>query len=210
QAAADRIKRDVADKARQDAAQQQAAADKARQDAAQQQAAADRIKRDAADKARQDTAQQQAAADRIKRDAADKAKQDAAQQAADKAPPKQGAGNRPRSDPATKPPSEAPPANQRAVPNKGPVRVAEDAQAAKLVSQPKLNDPQRGKGANVHGTVRMRVLIGVDGKVKDASVLSGPQPLQAAALENVQQRRYQPTVVDGQPVEVETEVSIKF
>jgi len=41
-------------------------------------------------------------------------------------------------------------------------------------------------------------------------VLSGPQPLQAAALENARQRQYKPTIVGGKPVEVETEICIQF
>jgi len=41
-------------------------------------------------------------------------------------------------------------------------------------------------------------------------VLSGPQPLQAAALENARHRQYKPTIVGGKPVEVETEISIQF
>ena len=56
----------------------------------------------------------------------------------------------------------------------------------------------------------MQALIGADGKVKNATVLSGPEPLQAAALENARQRQYQPTMVGGKPVEVETEISIEF
>jgi hypothetical protein len=41
-------------------------------------------------------------------------------------------------------------------------------------------------------------------------VVSGPQPLQAAALDNARQRQYQPTMVGGRAVEVETEASIEF
>jgi protein TonB len=83
-------------------------------------------------------------------------------------------------------------------------------QAAKLISQPKPKSPPDGKAANAQGTVRLHVLIGTDGKVKNATVLSGPQGLQAAALDNARRRRYQPTMAGGQPVEVETEISIKF
>jgi protein TonB len=88
--------------------------------------------------------------------------------------------------------------------------VPEGVAAAKLISQPKLNPPADGRGARIQGTVRVQILIGTDGRVKNATVLSGPQPLQAAALENARQRQYQPTVVGGRPVEVQTEVSIVF
>ncbi len=88
-----------------------------------------------------------------------------------------------------------------------PVRVPESALAAKLISQPKLNPPA---GVHVHGVVRVQALIGTDGRVKNASVLSGPPPLHSAALENVRQRQYQPTQVNGKPTEVETEITVPF
>jgi hypothetical protein len=85
------------------------------------------------------------------------------------------------------------------------MRVPESTQAAKLVLQPPLNKP-----AGAQGTVRLRALIGADGRVKNVVVLGGPKPLQAAALENARQRVYQPTIQGGRPVEVETEISIRF
>jgi protein TonB len=100
--------------------------------------------------------------------------------------------------------------DQPAVTTSGPIHVAEDVQAARLISQPKLKHPPNAKAGDAQGTVRVHVLIGTDGRVKNATVLSGPQPLQAAALDNARQRKYQPTVADGKPVEVETDISIKF
>ena len=175
------------------AAQQQSATEQARQQAAQQQAAADKTKQQAA---------QEAAA-------ADKTKQEAATQAADKSRQPPARGGRPQPNQNAKPPSATPPPDQPA-PINGPVHVAEDVQAAKLISQPKLNYPPAAKGTRAQGSVRVHVLIGIDGGVKNATVLSGPQPLQAAALDNARQRKYQPTIVGGKPVEVETEISIKF
>jgi TonB family protein len=208
QTAADVAQRqDVAEKA----AQQQAGANKveqqaaqAQQQAAQQQAAAEKTKQDAAQQAAAEKASQQQAA-------AEKAKQDAARQAADNARPQKVTEDRPpQSARNVKPPTETPPANQPAAVNSGPIRVAENVQAAKLLSQPKLNYPPDAKDTRIQGTVRVHVLIGADGKVKTAAALSGPQPLRAAALENARQRQYQPTMVGGQPVEVETDISFKF
>jgi len=88
--------------------------------------------------------------------------------------------------------------------------MPEGQAAGKLISQPKLNYPVDAKGARIQGTVRLQITIGADGRVKNASVLSGPQPLQAAALDNARQRQYQPTLVGGRPVEVETEITIVF
>jgi TonB family protein len=220
----------AAEKAKQQAAQQQLAAEKAKQETAQQQAA----RLAAAEKAKLQTAQQQAAAEKAKQEAAqqqaaqlaaaekakqqtaqiqavaEKTKQEAAQQAAETARQQQLAQGRPPSNPNARPPSGATPSNPPAAANNGPVRVAENVQAAKLISQPKLNYPPDAKAAHVQGTVRVQALIGTDGKVMNAQVLSGPQPLQAAALENARLRQYKPTIVDGKPVEVETEISIAF
>ena len=230
QASADKAKQEAArqqavqlataEKAKQEAAQQQASADKAKQEAgrqqAAQQAAAERAKQQAAqvqavaEKTRQDAAQQQAAQQQAAQQAAaEKARREAVQRPPDR-PRNQPPDERPQSDPNTRPSRGAPPANSPAAANNGPLRVAENVQSAKLVSQPKLNYPPAAQAAHIQGTVRVQALIGADGRVKSATVLSGPQPLQAAALENARQRQYKPTIVDGKPVEVETEISIQF
>jgi TonB family protein len=210
QAAAEKTKQEAA----QQQAAQQAAAEKTKQEAARQQVAQQQV---AAEKAKQEAAQQQAAAEKAKQEAArlqtvaEKTKQEAAQQqTAERARQRPPTEDRPPSNPNARPPRGAPPADQPPAANNGPVRVAENVQAAKLISQPKLNYPADAKAAHVQGTVRVHVLIGSDGKVKSATVVSGPQRLQAAALENARQRQYQPTLVGGKPVEVETEISIEF
>jgi TonB family protein len=206
-AAAEKAKLEATQQAAQQAAaekskQQAAAADKAKLEATQQQAA----QQAAAEKSRQLAAQQQATQQQA---AAEKAKQEAALQAAERARQQQPEA-RPVSNPV--PQRGAPPTNPpaTAAANNGPVRVAEGAQAAKLISQPKLVYPAAAKAANVRGPVRVHLVIGTDGRVKSATIVSGPQPLQAAALENARQRQYQPTMVGGKAVEVETEASIEF
>ncbi len=134
--------------------------------------------------------------------------QQAAQQDAEKArQPQAGAQRR-------EPPQMAPPPNQTGLHNPGtsrqPVRVPENVQEGKLVFEPRMETPADAKGGRSQGTVHLRVLIGSDGKVKSESVLSGPLALQEAALQNARQRQYQPTLVNNEPVEVETEISVKF
>jgi protein TonB len=70
--------------------------------------------------------------------------------------------------------------------------------------------PPLAKTARVQGTVRFRVTIGTDGAVKSLTSLGGPLPLVQAATDAVRQWRYQPTTVDGKPVEVVTEVDVVF
>jgi TonB family protein len=80
----------------------------------------------------------------------------------------------------------------------------------KLVSQPRLKYPREAEKAGVEGTVKVQTTIGADGKVKDAIAIEGPDELKDAARDNVARRRYQPTIVDGKPVEVQTDVSVDF
>jgi hypothetical protein len=88
------------------------------------------------------------------------------------------------------------------------VKVAESTQAAKLVSKPEVVPPPDAK--DVHGTVVVRARIGADGKVKNVQYLRGPKQLERAALQNARARVYQPTLVDGSPIEVDTEISVTF
>jgi periplasmic protein TonB len=56
--------------------------------------------------------------------------------------------------------------------------------------------------------VKLRALIDKDGSVAYLSVISGHPLLVPAAMEGVQQWHYEPTLIDGQPIEVLTEVDV--
>ncbi len=90
------------------------------------------------------------------------------------------------------------------------VRVGGQVMQAKLISQTKPAYPRDAKSAGIEGTVRMKVLIGKDGAVKDLVVLSGDPALVRAALGAVSTWHYPPTTVHGVPVEVITEVDVNF
>jgi protein TonB len=60
------------------------------------------------------------------------------------------------------------------------------------------------------GTVVLRATIGTDGEVHGIEVLSGNPILAEAARAAVRQWRYRPTLLDGQPVEVETQITVNF
>jgi len=70
--------------------------------------------------------------------------------------------------------------------------------------------PAVAKAARVQGTVHFRAVIGSDGTVKALTTLGGPLPLAQAAADAVKQWRYQPTLVDGKPVEVTTQIDVAF
>ena len=92
----------------------------------------------------------------------------------------------------------------------GTIRVGGNAQANKIVSKPVPVYPPLAKEARIQGTVRLTVHIGADGTVKDLQLVSGHPLLVAAAVDAVKQWVYQPTLLNGNPVDVLTEVDVNF
>lgn len=80
----------------------------------------------------------------------------------------------------------------------------------KLVQQERPVYPPAAKQAGITGMVRLRAVIGKDGKVRDLTVVSGPAELTAAAMQAVAKWVYQPTLINGEPVEVTTMVDLSF
>ena len=74
-------------------------------------------------------------------------------------------------------------------------------------------DPVYPPGATplgIDGTVFLRVRIDKDGNVFKAEKIRGPDVLETAAIEAVKQWKYQPFLLNGDPIEVETQVEIYF
>ena len=83
-------------------------------------------------------------------------------------------------------------------------------QQAQLISSKPPEYPLVAKQAHVQGVVVVSATVGVDGRVKAASAVSGPPLLQKAAVDSVKQWVYKPTTLNGAPVESETRVEVKF
>ncbi len=91
-----------------------------------------------------------------------------------------------------------------------PTRIGVDAQAqaSKLVVRIPPEYPPAAGAIGLRGTVRLRVLIGIDGRVREAEVTDGDPGLTQAAAEAVKQWVYRPTLLNGAPVEVTTEADV--
>ena len=63
---------------------------------------------------------------------------------------------------------------------------------------------------NVQGTVVLKAIIAKDGSVQNVRLVGSPSPLNSTVLDAVRKWRYQPHYVNGEPVEVETEIIIAF
>jgi len=90
------------------------------------------------------------------------------------------------------------------------IRVGGNVEQAKLISQVAPVYPPDAKAQGVEGLVRLEATIGKDGKVENLVVVSGDPTLAAAALEAVRQWQYQTTLLNGEPVEVVTEINVNF
>jgi protein TonB len=90
------------------------------------------------------------------------------------------------------------------------IRVGGNVQQANLIDKPRPVYPPEAKQARIQGQVRFNVIIGADGHVENIEVVSGHPLLVAAAMDAVRQWVYRPTLLNGQPVEVETVVDVNF
>jgi TonB family protein len=89
-------------------------------------------------------------------------------------------------------------------------QASPESQNAKLVQKATPVYPPLARAARVTGAVVLAVLVGTDGHVAGARVVSGHALLTDAALHAVEQWVYSPTIVNGQPTEVETMVTVNF
>ena len=71
-------------------------------------------------------------------------------------------------------------------------------------------EPVYPQDAKIKSTVVLHVIIATDGTVKQIQVVSGHPMLFQAALDAVKQWRYEPTLLNGEPVEVDTQIELKF
>jgi protein TonB len=70
--------------------------------------------------------------------------------------------------------------------------------------------PPLAKTARIQGTVVLHAIISKQGNVENLSVISGHPMLVQSALDAVKQWKYKPYFLNGEPVEVETTVTVNF
>ena len=90
------------------------------------------------------------------------------------------------------------------------VRVSSGVAEGMLIHQVKPPYPVAAKMARVEGSVALQAVIGKDGSIQNLRVISGHPLLTSAALEAVKQWRYKPYYLNGEPVEVETQIVVNF
>ncbi|MDD5542340.1 MAG: energy transducer TonB [Acidobacteriia bacterium] len=107
--------------------------------------------------------------------------------------------------------SAPPPSSSRAGESaKLPDRIRVTDQEANLIRRVNPVYPQLAKAARIQGSVVLEVTVSKQGTVQNVSVLSGHPILVQAAIDAVRQWIYRPVLLNGQPVEVVTTVTVNF
>lgn len=104
----------------------------------------------------------------------------------------------------------AAPPPPKPVAHKGPYRVGGKVQPPKLVRQVQPMYPPLARQARIQGDVVIDSVIDTQGKVTQMRVVSGSPLLVQAAIQALEQWRYQPTLLNGQPVAVDMLVTLHF
>jgi periplasmic protein TonB len=90
------------------------------------------------------------------------------------------------------------------------VRVSSGVSTGLLVRKVTPTYPPLARQARIQGTVVLRAVISKDGSIEGLTLVSGHPMLVQSALEAVKQWKYRPYLLNGEPVEVDTEVQVNF
>jgi protein TonB len=90
------------------------------------------------------------------------------------------------------------------------IRVGGNVQLANRIRMVQPIYPPLAKQARIQGRVVLDAVISKDGTIQNLTVKSGHALLQSAALDAVKQWVYKPTLLNGEPVEVSTEIEVNF
>ncbi len=90
------------------------------------------------------------------------------------------------------------------------IRVSAGVTAGNLIQEVKPQYPPLAKAARISGTVVLQAVISKDGRIENLRVLSGHPMLIQSAMDAVRQWRYKPYYLNGEPVEVDTQINVVF
>lgn len=90
------------------------------------------------------------------------------------------------------------------------VRVSQGVTSGLLIRKINPTYPPLAKQARISGAVVLQAEISKDGSIQNLHVISGHPMLVPSALEAVKQWKYKPYILNGEPVEVETTITVNF
>ena len=92
----------------------------------------------------------------------------------------------------------------------GPAKISSGVIAGNKISGSDPVYPPIARAAHVSGAVVMHAIISKTGTIQSLTVISGPEMLRANAVSAVQQWRYKPYLLNGDPTEVDTQITVNF
>jgi len=90
------------------------------------------------------------------------------------------------------------------------VRVSSGVVSGLLLRKVQPNYPPLARQARIQGVVVLQAEISKEGNIQNLQLISGHPMLAPAAIEAVKQWKYKPYLLNGEPVEVETQVQVNF
>lgn len=90
------------------------------------------------------------------------------------------------------------------------VRISQGISQGLCISKTEPVYPTIARAARVSGVVLLRAIIDREGKITEVQLVSGHPLLTTAAIDAVRQWRYHPYLLNGEPVEIETNISVTF
>ncbi len=90
------------------------------------------------------------------------------------------------------------------------LRVSQGVAAGNVIYNPTPPYPQMAKIAHIQGDVVLQAIISKTGTIENLHGVSGHAILIQSALETVRTWKYKPYLLSGEPVEVETTITVKF
>ncbi len=90
------------------------------------------------------------------------------------------------------------------------VRVSQGVTQGLLIHKVQPNYPPLARQARIQGAVVLQAVISKEGTIEGLKLISGHPMLAPAAIDAVKQWRYKPYILNGEPVEVDTTITVNF
>ncbi len=96
------------------------------------------------------------------------------------------------------------------VPPSTPLKISGGVSAGMLLSPIRPVYPAMARATHTEGTVVVEAIISRGGTIESLRVISGPEMLRSAALDAIRTARYEPYRLNGEPIEVQTTITVNF
>ena len=90
------------------------------------------------------------------------------------------------------------------------VRVSQGVMQGLIIKKVQPKYPKEAKKKHVEGSVILRAVISQTGDIGELQLISGPDLLVPSAMEAVKQWKYRPFLLQGQPVEIDTQITVNY